>query len=201
VDDRRHASAQLHRVPYGARLQVDEGDEGQARPAPVPSGTRTPSRSSPKSTASSRFEDLVDGALDASKQVDEVDRHRPAAWSIDWRTSAARPTCVRVVIMDGKGKIAKLAACDGERATCCRWTPSLSVDDGRQGQGRRRRGAYPDAKAPRPRDITGGLPRVAELFEARKPEGRGDHRRDRRPHRVRQATTRTSAAIDRSTAE
>ncbi len=30
------------------------------------------------------------------------------------------------------------------------------------------------------RDITGGLPRVAELFEARKPEGSGRHHRDRR---------------------
>ena len=36
------------------------------------------------------------------------------------------------------------------------------------------------------RDITGGLPRVAELFEARKAEGLRDHRRIRRPRRVRQ---------------
>ena len=40
------------------------------------------------------------------------------------------------------------------------------------------------AKIPREttktKDITGGLPRVAELFEARKPEGAGGHQRDRR---------------------
>ena len=29
------------------------------------------------------------------------------------------------------------------------------------------------------RDITGGLPRVAELFEARRPEGSGGHHGDR----------------------
>ena len=40
------------------------------------------------------------------------------------------------------------------------------------------------AKIPREstktKDITGGLPRVAELFEARKPQRAGGHHRDRR---------------------
>ena len=48
------------------------------------------------------------------------------------------------------------------------------------------------AKIPREttktKDITGGLPRVAELFEARKPKEHGDHRRDRR-RRVASART------------
>ncbi len=35
------------------------------------------------------------------------------------------------------------------------------------------------------RDITGGLPRVAELFEARRPKDSRDHRRDRRHDPVR----------------
>ena len=36
------------------------------------------------------------------------------------------------------------------------------------------------------RDITGGLPRVAELFEARRPKDYSHHFRHRRPDRVRQ---------------
>ena len=48
------------------------------------------------------------------------------------------------------------------------------------------------AKIPREstktKDITGGLPRVAELFEARKPREHGGHHRNRRPGRVRAAS-------------
>ena len=44
------------------------------------------------------------------------------------------------------------------------------------------------AKTPREvggtQDITGGLPRVTELFEARRPQGARRHRRDRRPCRA-----------------
>jgi DNA-directed RNA polymerase subunit beta' len=66
------------------------------------------------------------------------------------------------------------------------------------------------AKIPREttktKDITGGLPRVQELFEARNPEGPGDHHRDRRhraPRRHRQGHAqghrRTSRARSAST--
>ena len=55
--------------------------------------------------------------------------------------------------------------------------PILSVEDGARSQGRRRAGPRP-AKPAKTRDITGGLPRVAELFEARVPKDSRDHRRD-----------------------
>ena len=44
------------------------------------------------------------------------------------------------------------------------------------------------------RDITGGLPRVAELFEARRPKDAGDRLRDRRPRRVRRRLARHAQA-------
>ena len=46
----------------------------------------------------------------------------------------------------------------------------LSVEDDAHGRGRRRAGARVSREAAKTRDITGGLPRVAELFEARKPK-------------------------------
>jgi DNA-directed RNA polymerase subunit beta' len=48
------------------------------------------------------------------------------------------------------------------------------------------------------RDITGGLPRVAELFEARRPKDHADHRRDRRHASSSARTTRTSAVSSSS---
>ena len=54
------------------------------------------------------------------------------------------------------------------------------------------------AKTPRKvaktKDITGGLPRVAELFEARRPEGRGRNREDRRRRRSRRQRPRQEEA-------
>ncbi|MEZ4527688.1 MAG: hypothetical protein R2941_17355 [Desulfobacterales bacterium] len=55
-------------------------------------------------------------------------------------------------------------------ATTCLWTPSCS-GRGRHGQGRGRAGQTSLALATtKTKDITGGLPRVAELFEVRKPK-------------------------------
>ena len=45
----------------------------------------------------------------------------------------------------------------------------LQVDDGRQGSGRARCSPSSRGRAAKTRDITGGLPRVIELFEARQP--------------------------------
>ena len=54
------------------------------------------------------------------------------------------------------------------------------------------------AKIPREttktKDITGGLPRVVELFEARKPREAGDHVRNQRHCEVRRSGPRASAA-------
>ena len=53
------------------------------------------------------------------------------------------------------------------------------------------------AKIPREttktKDITGGLPRVVELFEARKPRETGRHHRDRRHRQARRRSSRASA--------
>jgi len=48
----------------------------------------------------------------------------------------------------------------------------IVVRDGQQNRGGRRAGAHPQ-ESQKTRDITGGLPRVAELFEARSPKDAG----------------------------
>ena len=59
-------------------------------------------------------------------------------------------------------------------------------DPRRPGPGPSRRLARIPIEGQKTRDITGGLPRVAEFFEARMPEGRGHARRDHRHGSLRQ---------------
>ena len=76
---------------------------------------------------------------------------------------------------------------------CCRSGAYLSVSEGQEV-------AAGDVVAKIPRettktkDITGGLPRVAELFEARKPKETRDRLRDRRHRRASVPTHAASAA-------
>ena len=87
---------------------------------------------------------------------------------VDWKQqpkgSELRP---RVTLRDKKGEVVNLP--NGiERATSCgRRHPQRRR---RHPCARRRRARAHPARDSKTRDITGGLPRVAELFEARKPK-------------------------------
>ena len=56
------------------------------------------------------------------------------------------------------------------RATCSRPGAVLSVEDGARGEGAATCWRVSSRESAKTRDITGGLPRVAELFEARIPK-------------------------------
>jgi DNA-directed RNA polymerase subunit beta' len=104
-----------------------------------------------------------------SEQVDEVTGIAKRL-IIDWR-STPRGADLRpaMVIKDKKGEILKTARGGDARATCCRADAVLSVSPGDKVKAGDvlARIALESAKT---RDITGGLPRVAELFEARRPK-------------------------------
>jgi DNA-directed RNA polymerase subunit beta' len=72
----------------------------------------------------------------------------------------------------------KLPRTAAKRATCCRSTRSSRSRTGAKVKAGDVLARIPPEGA-KTRDITGGLPRVAELFEARKPKDSRDHRRDR----------------------
>ena len=89
---------------------------------------------------------------------------------IDWRASPRgadlRPA---IVIKDKKGKIGKLSR-GGEARYLLPVDAILSVEPGHEVKAGDVLARIPMESA-KTRDITGGLPRVAELFEARRPEG------------------------------
>ncbi|GGG27191.1 DNA-directed RNA polymerase subunit beta' [Chelatococcus composti] len=156
----------VHRIQYGARLKVDEGDtikRGQ-RIAEWDPYTR-PILTEVDGVVA--FEDLVEGAS-MSEQIDESTGIAKRV-VIDWRgltrTSDLRPA---IVILDENGKIAKLAR-GGEARSLLAVDAIIAVDPGAKVKAGDVLARIPMESA-KTRDITGGLPRVAELFEARRPK-------------------------------
>jgi DNA-directed RNA polymerase subunit beta' len=155
-----------HRVAYGARLFVDDGDtvrRGQ-RIAEWDPYTR------PIITEVGgvlEYEDLVEGAS-VAETADEstgITKRVVTDWRANPRSSDLKPA---VVIRDKEGKPLKL-----ERGGDARYLLSveavLPVDPGQTVRPGDVIARIPLESA-KTRDITGGLPRVAELFEARRPK-------------------------------
>jgi len=155
-----------HRVPYGAKLLVDEG-------AQVTKGTKLaewdpytlPILTEREGVA--HYVDLVEG-LSVREVLDEatgITSKVVVDWKQQPRGSDLRP---RIVLRDDKGQ--ELILSNGMEA---RYFVSvdaiLSVENGQKVHAGDVLARIP-RESSKTRDITGGLPRVAELFEARKPK-------------------------------
>src|SRR4029077_8456100 len=88
---------------------------------------------------------------------------------IDWRAGSSKGSDLRpaITIVDKKGKPVSLPT--GEARYALSVDAILSVEDGSEVKAGDVLARIPTEGA-KTRDITGGLPRVAELFEARKPK-------------------------------
>ncbi|WP_201831591.1 DNA-directed RNA polymerase subunit beta' [Microvirga zambiensis] len=156
----------VHRLQYGSRLKVDEGDtikRGQ-RIAEWDPYSR-PILTEIDGTVG--YEDLVDGG----SMIESMDESTGIAKRvvIDWRgsprTADLRPA---VVIQGSGGKVAKVAR-GGDARYLLPVDAILASDPGSKVKA----GdilARVSTESAKTRDITGGLPRVAELFEARRPK-------------------------------
>ena len=155
-----------HRIPYGAKLLVKAGDKvtkgdklAEWDPYTIPIITET--------EGVVNYMDLVEG-LSMREVVDEATGIASKV-VIDWkqqpRGSDLKP---RIALVDATGKPVTLA--NGIEA---RYFMSLdailSVDNGQTVHAGDVLARIP-RESSKTRDITGGLPRVAELFEARKPK-------------------------------
>jgi len=158
----------VHRIQYGARLKVEDGEHikrGQ-RIAEWDPYTR-PIMTEVEGTVG--FEDLVEG----QSMTETLDESTGIAKRlvIDWRSGSARgqQDLRPALVINGKdGKILKLS-----RGSDARYTLAvdaiISVDPGAKMKAGDVIARIPTESA-KTRDITGGLPRVAELFEARRPK-------------------------------
>ncbi|MGA7449943.1 MAG: DNA-directed RNA polymerase subunit beta' [Rhodoplanes sp.] len=168
VVDQDGTERAVHRIQFGSRLKVDEGDKiarGQ-RIAEWDPYTR-PILTEVEGVVD--FEDLVEGQS-MSEILDESTGIAKRA-VIDWRTGSGRgqQDLRPAIVIKGKdGKVLKLAR-GGEARYQLAVDAILSVDPGSKMKAGDVIARMPSESA-KTRDITGGLPRVAELFEARRPK-------------------------------
>ncbi len=163
VDDQGRERAR-HRVPYGARLLADEGTsiEKGEKLAEWDPYTR-PIITEREGIAN--YVDLVDGV----SMRDVVDEATGISYKtvIDWKQHKGSDLRPRITLRDEDGEVVQLA-----NGTEARYFLSvdaiLSVEPGSQVHAGDVLARIPQTA--KTRDITGGLPRVAELFEARKPK-------------------------------
>jgi DNA-directed RNA polymerase subunit beta' len=168
VVDQDGTERAVHRVPFGSRMRVDDGDaikRGQ-RIAEWDPYTR-PVLTEVEGTIA--FEDLVEG----QSMTESLDESTGIAKRvvIDWRTGSARgqqDLRPAIVIKSKDGKTGKLSR-GGEARYLLAVDAVISVDPGSKIKAGDVIARIPTESA-KTRDITGGLPRVAELFEARRPK-------------------------------
>ena len=166
VEDGKGNERAVHKVTYGTRLYVDDGDK-------VKRGTKMaewdpytrPIMTEVDGTV--EFEDVVEGV-----SVNEVADEATGITNrviIDWRGNQ-RGTSLKpaIAIKGADGKVSKLQR-GGEARYLLSVDAILSVDPGSSVKAGDVLARIPLESA-KTRDITGGLPRVAELFEARKPK-------------------------------
>ncbi len=155
-----------YKVPYGARLKVAEGDKvkrGQRLADWDPYTTPIITEVGGKV----RTEDLVDG-FSIREETDEatgIANRVVADWRASPRGSDLRPA---MGVVGEDGGYVKLAN-GGDARYLLPVGAVLSVGDGDEVKPGDVMARLPTESA-KTRDITGGLPRVAELFEARRPK-------------------------------
>jgi DNA-directed RNA polymerase subunit beta' len=172
IHDENGRERERHKVPYGATLQVKEGDAIKAGRVLAtwdatsrPIVTEYPGRV--------KFENVEEGVT-VAKQVDEVTGLSTLVVIDPKRRAGAAAKGVRpqVKLLDEKGDEIKLPGSELSVNITFQLGSIITVKDGQQvGVGEVL--ARIPQETSKTRDITGGLPRVAELFEARAPKDAG----------------------------
>lgn len=165
VDDEGRERAK-HEIPYGANLLVKDGKKVKKGdkicewdPFTMPIIT--------EQGGTARLVDLVEG-ISFKEQLDEATGITSIVVT-DWRSSPRGAELKpRITLKDKKNKVIKLA--NGIEARYFLSVDAiLSIEDGEEVHAGDVIARIP-REAAKTRDITGGLPRVAELFEARRPK-------------------------------
>ena len=155
-----------HRIPYGARLLVKDGgpvSKGDSLaewdPYTIPIIT--------EKDGVVNYVDLVEGI--SMREVTDETTGIASKVVVDWKQqpkgAELRP---RVTLRNKRGQVVKLSS-DLEARYFLSVDSILSVENGQEVKGGDVIARIP-REASKTRDITGGLPRVAELFEARRPK-------------------------------
>ncbi|MFN0184386.1 MAG: DNA-directed RNA polymerase subunit beta', partial [Aquabacterium sp.] len=170
IVDPHHRERERHKVPYGATLNVKDGQTIKAGtvlanwdPLTRPIITEF--------AGQARFENVEEGVT-VAKQLDEVTGLSTLVVIDPKRRGSTKVVRPQVKLLDAAGKEVKIPGTDHAVTIGFPVGSLIQIRDGQ---------ALPPgevlARIPmegqKTRDITGGLPRVAELFEARSPKDKG----------------------------
>ena len=169
IADDHGRERERHKVPYGAMLSVDDGKtvKAGAKLATWDPHTR-PIVTEYAGTV--RFENVEEGVT-VAKQVDDVTGLSTLVVIDHKRGGKAATKGVRPVVklLDESGQEVRVTGSDHTVSIAFQVGSIISVLDGQQVGVGDVLARMPQESA-KTRDITGGLPRVAELFEARTPK-------------------------------
>ena len=164
IEDENGLQTAIYKIPYGSKLFFQNGDK-------VKKNTKicewdpytTPVIAEKSGTAN--YVDLIDGVSIAETLDDATGISTKAV--IDWKTQSKNTDLKpRITLRDEKGNVIKKAD-DNEARYYLVPDSILSVKDGQKIFAGDVIARLPKETS-KTKDITGGLPRVAELFEARK---------------------------------
>ncbi len=165
--DRDGTERAVNRITYGSRMLVDQGDAVQRgqRLAEWDPYTRPILTEVDGAVA---FEDLVD-RISVSETTDESTGITKRV-VVDWRANPRGADLKPTMVVQGKDAKARKSGRGGAEARYALPVDAiLSVEPGAEVKAGDVLARIPMESA-KTRDITGGLPRVAELFEARRPK-------------------------------
>ncbi|MDH3689752.1 MAG: DNA-directed RNA polymerase subunit beta' [Gammaproteobacteria bacterium] len=168
IQDVHGTDRERYKIPYGAIVNVKSGDEVEAGQLVASWDPHT----HPIITdvaGQVTFTDLVDGVT-AHKQTDEyTGLSTYVVMDPKQRRGAAQDIRPMISLVDQKGNNLFIAGTDIPARYLMPPGAIVMVEDGAKVSGGDVLARIPQESS-KTRDITGGLPRVAELFEARKPK-------------------------------
>ncbi|MBB3182263.1 DNA-directed RNA polymerase subunit beta' [Variovorax sp. Sphag1AA] len=170
IHDEHGRERERHKVPYGATLTVKADQQIKAGhvlanwdPLTRPIITEFAGKT--------KFENVEEG-LTVAKQVDEVTGLSTLVVIDPKRRGAAKVVRPQVKLIDASGAEVKIPGTDHSVTIGFPIGSLVQIRDG-QDVGPGEVLARIPVEGQKTRDITGGLPRVAELFEARSPKDKG----------------------------
>jgi len=170
IHDEHGRERERHKVPYGATLTV-KADQ-QIKAGTILANWDPLTRPIITEFAGQvKFENVEEG-LTVAKQVDEVTGLSTLVVIDPKRRGAAKVVRPQVKLIDAAGKEVKIPGTDHSVTIGFQVGALIQVRDG-QDVGPGEVLARIPVEGQKTRDITGGLPRVAELFEARSPKDKG----------------------------
>ncbi len=170
ISDENGRERERHKVPYGAVLTV-KADQSVKASAILANWDPLTRPIITEFAGKAQFENVEEG-LTVAKQVDEVTGLSTMVVIDPKRRGSTKVVRPQVKLIDAAGKEVKIPGTDHSVTIGFPVGSLVQVRDG-QDVGPGEVLARIPIEGQKTRDITGGLPRVAELFEARSPKDKG----------------------------